>query len=181
MQRPSVLIALLLLITLVYLSAQNGAMQRELDEMHHKLDKFEDKEIKMQKDIRNMTKVMKDVKKVEDDLVKKENQLEQKVKEDEKKMEENKQEKGEWGSDEVHMHPLMPHLEPPKNFRDKIHELGQRIQERVKNMRKELMNRDQGPKDGKPEEGDGFPQIRIIRMHHPPPLFPSFLNFDEDD
>ena len=57
------MIAIILLITLIYLSAQNGAMQRELDQMHHKLDKFEVKENKLQKDIKNMTKFMKDVKK----------------------------------------------------------------------------------------------------------------------
>lgn len=37
-----------------------------------------------------------------------------------------------------------------------------------------------GPLDGMPGEDDGFPHIRIIRMNHPPPLFPNFLNFDDE-
>ena len=47
MQRPSILITLLLLIVLIYLSAQNGAMERELNDMHNKLDKFENKEARL--------------------------------------------------------------------------------------------------------------------------------------
>ena len=66
-----------------------------------------------------------------------------------------------------------------------MHDLGERIHQRVLNLRKEIFDKDHGPPGGgpgeKPGEDDGFPHIRVIRMHHPPPFFPSFLNFDEDD
>lgn len=139
-----------------------------------------------------MTKVMKDVKKVEDDLVKKESQLEKKEKQLEQKVEEdeqkskdaNKKDDDGWGSsEEVHQLPLMPHFGPPKSFGDMLHDLGEHIQQRVKNMRRDMADKEHAGKDANPlGEGDsGFPHIRIIRMHHPPPLFPSFLNFDDDN
>lgn len=73
LQRPSVLISILLLVVLVYVSAQNGAMQRELNEMHTKLDKFESKENRLSNQLNSMNSVIKDVKMIEDDLVSKEN------------------------------------------------------------------------------------------------------------
>ena len=71
-------ITLLLLIVLVYLCAQNGAMMRELNEMHQKLEKFENKEARLSHRIDSMNTVIKDVKLIEDDLVSKENKLEKK-------------------------------------------------------------------------------------------------------
>lgn len=124
-----------------------------------------------------MTKVMKDVKRVEDDLVKQEDKLERKVKEDEHKKEDD----DGWGSDQIHMHPLMPHIGRHKNLQQKLHDLGERIHKKIINLRKEIFDKDLGPKDGHKDEGPEFPQIHIIKMSHPPPFFPSFLNFDEDN
>lgn len=119
------LITCLLLFTLMYLSAQNGAMQHELNEMHKKLEKFEAKENKLSKEMKNMTKIIRDVKTIEDDLVHKELTLEKKV--DEKKDKDH----DEWGSDEVEIHPLMPHFGPPQDLKEKLHDLGERIHKRV--------------------------------------------------
>lgn len=96
-------------------------MQHEINEMHKKLEKFEAKENKLQREMKNMTKVIRDVKTIEDDLVNKENNLE-------KKIEENKDKAGDdWGKDEIEIHPLMPHFGPPRNLKEKLENLGERI------------------------------------------------------
>ena len=56
-----------------------------------------------------MSTVISDVKSIEDDLVSKEKQLE-------KKIDESKESGGGWGADHIEMHPLIPHLSPPKNM-----------------------------------------------------------------
>ena len=114
-----------------------------------------------------MTKIIKDVKTVEDDLVSKENKLE-------KKMEAKEHNHDEWGADEVHMHPLMPHFGPPPDLKEKLHDLGERIHNRVMNLRKEIFGRDMDKNDDKKDE----PQMHVIKMHFPP-FFPNFLR-DED-
>jgi len=82
-----------------------------------------------------MSSVIKDVKLIEDDLVSKEKQLE-------KKFDEKKHEEGSWGADKIDMNPLMPHFGSPKNFKNQLHEIGERIQDRVKNLRKEIFGDD---------------------------------------
>lgn len=173
LQRPSVLITFLLLFTLIYLSAQNGAMQRELNEMHRKLEKFEAKENKLDREIHNMTNAIKDVKIIEDDLVSKEKNLE-------KKMEEKERDHDDWGADEVHMHPLMPHFGPPRDLQEKLHELGERIHNRVMNLRKEIFGHHDHDEDKKEEkkDDDHGPGIHVIKMHFPP-FFPDFLKGED--
>lgn len=139
--------------------------------MHHKLDKFEQKENRLQREVKDMTRTIKDVKVVEDDLIKKENQLEKKV-----------SEHGDWGADEVDQHPLMPHFGPPRDLKEKLHELGERIHNKVMNLRNELFGKEHDHKEhnkNKPEK-DEEPHIHVIRMHAPP-FFPGFLNFNDDD
>jgi len=116
-----------------------------------------------------MTKIIKDVKIVEDDLVSKEKDLE-------KKMEEKEHDRDDWGADEVHMHPLMPHFGPPKDLQQKLREIGDRIHNRVMNLRKEIFGKDMEKGGDKKDEHE--PQMHVIKMHFPP-FFPSFLRDDD--
>jgi hypothetical protein len=45
-------------------------------------------------------------------------------------------------------------------------------------MRKEMNDKDHH--NGPPGDDDGMPHIRIIKMSHPPPFLPGFLNFDDE-
>ena len=114
-----------------------------------------------------MSSVIKDVKLIEDDLVSKEKQLEKKF--DEKKHQDG--ENGHWGADKIDMHPLMPHFGSPKNFKNQLHEIGERIQDKVMNLRKEIFGDDEETKQ------DEMPQFHIFRMGGPPPIFPDFFKF----
>lgn len=181
MQKPMVLITMLLLVVLIYLSAQNGAMQRELNEMHSKLDKFEAKEHHLQKEIKNMTQIIKDVKTIEDDLITKENMLQKKVEDQEKENEKKKENGEEWGADEVHQHPLIPHFDGPHmDIKEKLHEIGEKIHNRVMDLRKELFGKHGHHHENKDNKHDDEPKVHVIRMHAPP-FFPGFLNFNDDD
>ena len=135
--------------------------------MHRKLDKFESKENRLSRQINSMSTVINDVKQIEDDLVSKEKQLE-------KKIDQTKENNGGWGADHIEMHPLMPHFSPPKNMHDTLKEIGERIHEKVMNLRKEVF----GDKDG--QATDEFPHVRIFKFDKPPPFFPHFLHFADE-
>lgn len=120
-----------------------------------------------------MSSDLRHVRKIEDDLVSKEKNLE-------KKMEEKEHHRDDWGADEVHMDPLMPHFGPPMDLQEKLHDLGERIHNRVMNLRKEIFGHHDHDKDKKEEakEDHGPPGIHVIKMHFPP-FFPDFLKGDD--
>ena len=92
--------------------------------MHKKLERFETKENRLSRQINSMNTVINDVKLIEDDLVSKEKQLEKKIDESKEKGQDRG---GGWGSDHIEMHPLIPHLSPPKNMQETLKEIGDRI------------------------------------------------------
>lgn len=142
-------------------------MQREINEMRQKLEKFEKREHGMQNELHHLDGRVGTIKRVEDDLVQKEAKLE-------KELEEQK-EGDDWGSDHVHMHPLMPHFGPPRDLGAKLHDLGERIHERVKNLRKELFGKDHDQPGDEKDEGP----LRVFRMGPFPFPIPGFLKADD--
>ena len=89
------------------------------------------------------------------------------------------EEKSEWGHDSIDMPELIPHFpEPPIGLRMKLKELGDKIHNRVKDLRMELFGDHGEVRKDIIGEGDGAPQMHVMRMHFPP-FFPGFLKDDE--
>lgn len=102
---------------------------------------------------------------IEDDLVSKEHQLE-------KKIDETKKDKDSWGADKIEMHPLIPHLSRPKDVQKTLKEIGEKIHNKVLNLRKEIFGEDA-------EDKDEMPHVHVFRLGSPPPFFPKFMGFDK--
>lgn len=89
----------LAIIILMYLSAQNSARERELNDIQNKLQNFEKTESNITKEMYNMSSIITNVRSVEKDLVKKEDKLEKEMSSEVAPVVDNHQK--DWGVDHV--------------------------------------------------------------------------------
>lgn len=154
LQKPSVIVALLLSFILMSMSMNYGRLEKEVIEMESKLKKYESSERNLDHDLHDLKNQVKHVEFVEDDLIKKENKLEDKMKHE------------SWGEKEgeshhIHMSPLLPHFSEDA-IEDDMKNVLHTIKDKLAQVRENFFGTD--------EKGHG----KHNRRHH----FPFFGHDD---